>query len=257
MTKLAVLYATRGGMGDVGKLAIAHARAEGINVRALALSDESADTKAVSSMICSYDETDPKDIGADNIDVQDADIKAKAADALRASSVTKIDIMSAEAEEEIRKQIEGVDTVVACIGSRQESKVSRWNALGTRKVTQAMKSAKVSRLIFLSSMGIGDDFLPISFIKVFWGFLLRTALRSAFKDLCAAEELVFKSDVDYLVGRPTGLSPEEKESGSWKLVTKPKSGGLAMTVAKGDVAKFMVSEAVKPTFSRAAVSIGK
>jgi len=96
MTKLTILYATRGGMGDVGKFAVAYAQQAGVQVRAVALSDESVDWKPVSSnLACSYVATDPKDIGADNIDVTDPLLKEIASKALKEAGVTKIEIASA------------------------------------------------------------------------------------------------------------------------------------------------------------------
>jgi hypothetical protein len=243
-------------MGDVGKFAVAHAQQAGVQVRAVALSDESVDWKPLSSVVCSYEATDPKDIGADNIDVADPLLKELASKALRESSATKIDVASPEAQEQLRKELQGADAVIACLGSRQDG-VSRWCRLGADKLTSAMQSAKVSRLVTLSSFGVGDDFMPASFISSFWGCLLRTVWRSALADLRGAEAVVVESGTDYLLVRPVGLTPEEPEKGSWKLLTKPKSGSLAMSIAKGDVAGFMVSEALRPTLSRTAVTIGQ
>jgi len=258
MTKLTILYATRGGMGDVGKFAVAYAQQAGVQVRAVALSDESVDWKPVSSnLACSYVATDPKDIGADNIDVTDPLLKEIASKALKEAGVTKIDIASPEAQELLRKELEGADAVVACLGSRQSPTVSRWCQLGAEKVTAAMRLAGVSRLVILSSFGIGEDFMRTSFISVIWACLLRTALRRALIDMRAAEKVVIESEADYLLVRPVGLTPEEPESGQWKLLTKLPRAWLKMSIAKGDVAKYMLKEALSPTLSRMAVTIGQ
>ena len=66
---VAVLYATKGGMGDVGKFAIALAQEQlepACNVRAIALSVEGESSSEGTA-----------DIGIDNVDVEDPELKAK------------------------------------------------------------------------------------------------------------------------------------------------------------------------------------
>jgi hypothetical protein len=82
-------------------------------------------------------------------------------------------------------------------------------------------------------------------------------VRSALFDLRAAEKVVTGSDADYLLVRPVGLTPDEPECGHWKLLTKRRSGSLKISIAKGDVARYMLSEAVNPILSRTAVTIGQ
>mmetsp|Transcript_20662 Transcript_20662/g.50021 ORF Transcript_20662/g.50021 Transcript_20662/m.50021 type:complete len:109 (+) Transcript_20662:561-887(+) len=106
-------------------------------------------------------------------------------------------------------------------------------------------------------MGIGDDFLPLSGIKVFWGCLLATCFRSSQTDLTRMEAVVEESGLDYLLVRPMGIDPSEKPTGSFQLIKKSGEGGLPMTVSKEDVADFMLDEALLPTLHQAAVTIGK
>ncbi|KAJ1475631.1 hypothetical protein T484DRAFT_3160354 [Baffinella frigidus] len=81
-------------------------------------------------------------------------------------------------------------------------------------------------------MGIGDDFLPLSGIKVFWGCLLATCFRSSQTDLTRMEAVVEESGLDYLLVRPMGIDPSEKPTGSFQLIKKSGEGGLPMTVSK-------------------------
>jgi len=118
--------------------------------------------------------------------------------------------------------------------------MARWCALGAEKVTAAMRARGVKvpsisplrprahittpprsvlslsrsaappraqRLVALSSMGIGDDFLPLSPIKAFWACLLATLLRSTRADLSAMEDTITSSGLDFLLVRPTHSLP--------------------------------------------------
>jgi hypothetical protein len=128
---VAIFYATKGGMGDVGKFAIALAqeRVPKFNVRAIALSIEESD--------------EGNDIGAD-VDVTDSETREKMEKLLNAIEILKIDVADESAEMKITEALEDVDAVITCLGNRQPS-MERWCSLGTRKVINAMKAKDVNR----------------------------------------------------------------------------------------------------------------
>jgi putative NADH-flavin reductase len=246
---VAVLYATKGGMGDVGKFAVTLAQLEpslSCNVRPIAMSVE--------------DSSEGTDKGLE-VDVEDPALKEKIENLLATMSdtIVKIDIAKDSAEKEIGDALEGVDAVISCLGNRQPS-MERWCALGTRKVVSAMKTKKIKRLVSLSSMGIGkDDFMRTTPLTVFWAALLRTLLRSARKDLYALEKVVVESDLDFVLVRPVGLTPSEPPQGSCdRLLSKPNKGGtsLKFMLSKSDAAAFMLEEALTPTIHSQEVTIG-
>ena len=80
---------------------------------------------------------------------------------------------------------------------------------GARQIVDAMQQANVSRLVVLSSMGIGDDYLPTNCMKCFWGCLLTCVWPSTRRDLEQMEAIVTESDLDYLLVRPMGVDPGE------------------------------------------------
>ena len=120
-----------------------------------------------------------------------------------------------------------------------------------------MQQKGVKRLVQLSSMGIGDDKVQYGFIKGLWWTLLRTLLRSAHHDLITAEKIVTDADpsLDYLLVRPMGLTPSEPPRGSWGVLHKER-GYLPASVAKSDVALFMLEQATNPTLIQTAVTVG-
>lgn len=228
-------------MGDVGKFCIVQGlKAPGVKIRPVALSAPSEGSDAEISVDVTYQE------GKDRV--------AETFGSL--STLPRVNIMSEGAQAEIEAELMGCDSVIACLGSRQPSKKERWLALGATKVVGAMKSAGVTRLVNLSSMGIGDDGLPISGWKIFWAVFLRLVIPSAHADLIAMEKTVAASGLDYLLVRAMGLTPEERPRGRWDLVEKRGDGNLSISSSKEDVASFMLKEAVTPEHHNAAITIG-
>mmetsp|Transcript_10793 Transcript_10793/g.22993 ORF Transcript_10793/g.22993 Transcript_10793/m.22993 type:complete len:252 (-) Transcript_10793:160-915(-) len=238
---VAVIFAVHGGMGDVGKFALAHAlQMPGVTVRAVGLcasiSDETLDCRHA-------DVTLPEEL--DYLD-----------SALKSISLPTARVGTAEATALIQLAVSDADAVIACVGNRQPQ-LERCGATGMRQVIDAMSTVGVGRLVALSSMGINTDYLPTSFIKVFWACLLRTYLRSAWKDLLSMETVVQSSNLNYVIVRPMGLSPEEPSVKSWKVLTAHGEGGLKLTICKSDVAAFMLQEAVSPAMHNMEVTIGQ
>lgn len=155
---IAVIYGTNagGGFGDVGKYVLAHAlKAPGVVVKPIAMTSRAT--------------AEPNfDIEAD---VEPEELQQQLKDALKGISPAKLVVEDEDTTAKLEEQFQGVDAVVACVGSRQPGRKfpalkSRWCELGAKKVEAAMTAKGVNRLVLLSSFGIGQDFVPFSFIKV-------------------------------------------------------------------------------------------
>eukprot|EP00537_Pseudo-nitzschia_pungens_P010745 CAMPEP_0172384454 /NCGR_PEP_ID=MMETSP1061-20121228/2212_1 /TAXON_ID=37318 /ORGANISM="Pseudo-nitzschia pungens, Strain cf. pungens" /LENGTH=302 /DNA_ID=CAMNT_0013113079 /DNA_START=381 /DNA_END=1289 /DNA_ORIENTATION=+ len=280
---VAVLYATTGGMGDVGKFAVALSKqqrdlglGEPFEVRAIAVSvggDATRTRTRTGTGTGIGSNGGEPDLGI-SLDVQDADVRSKTENLLNdmRDEIVAVDVAAESAEAEIGELLEGVDAVVSCLGDRQVELGTRWCALGTRKVIGAMTAKKVPRLVCLSSFGIGKDCMKPSFIKVMWGIMLRTSMRAVRRDLTAMETAVVEgstssstsssssssSDLDYLLVRPVGLTPSEPERGFCdRVLSKHDHGGrLHIFMSKVDAARFLLEEALAPTLHRRGVTIG-
>eukprot|EP00286_Rhodomonas_abbreviata_P021343 CAMPEP_0181314952 /NCGR_PEP_ID=MMETSP1101-20121128/15102_1 /TAXON_ID=46948 /ORGANISM="Rhodomonas abbreviata, Strain Caron Lab Isolate" /LENGTH=259 /DNA_ID=CAMNT_0023422099 /DNA_START=21 /DNA_END=800 /DNA_ORIENTATION=- len=252
---VAILYGTKGGMGDVGKFAVMQAlKTPGLTVRPVALSME-AEEGEDNGVLVDFDKC-PKTKHRCPADVDDADARAKLKASFDGIEIQKMDIAADSTQSKLEKTFEGVDAIVMCTGNRQPG-MARWCTLAAEKVIAASNAKGVKRVVVLSSMGIGDDYLPISFIKCLWWCMLQTMVRSAKNDLIAMESAIMASDCDFLIVRPMGIDPSEKATGKWKLVQNRGEGGLPITVSKEDVAAFMLSEALTPSIHKKAVTIGK
>lgn len=239
---MCVLFARHGGMGDVGKYAVLRGiERPGVELTPVALTFGAEDQDCHLA-----------------VDVDDSEAHAAAVAAFGRLDIPNVDVASAGALDELSKLLSGADAVVACIGNRQAKKsYGTWCATGAEVVVAAMEAAKCQRLVCLSSMGINDDFLPWnSPIKLFWSAFLTLVSRAQKKDLYAMEATVQKSGLDWLLVRAMGLTPSEKPTGRWDLLTARGQGGLALGIAKQDVADFMLDEGQVPTLHRVGVTVG-
>uniref|UniRef100_A0A7S1TTP6 NAD(P)-binding domain-containing protein n=2 Tax=Phaeomonas parva TaxID=124430 RepID=A0A7S1TTP6_9STRA len=154
----------------------------------------------------------------------------------------------------------GCDAVVTSVGNRQPG-FEYYSAAAHRNVVDAMGAAGVQRLVMISSTGCGESWPPLrwSWVGVLFKWFLRLLLRDALRDLDAAEVVVRESDVDYLILRPSGVSPDRAPLERFELLEEPpasKSDGVHFEVAKEDVALCALQEALSPTLHRAARTIG-
>eukprot|EP00591_Stephanopyxis_turris_P010674 CAMPEP_0195529760 /NCGR_PEP_ID=MMETSP0794_2-20130614/32400_1 /TAXON_ID=515487 /ORGANISM="Stephanopyxis turris, Strain CCMP 815" /LENGTH=273 /DNA_ID=CAMNT_0040661115 /DNA_START=61 /DNA_END=882 /DNA_ORIENTATION=- len=251
---IVVVYGTRGGMSDVGKFAAFHALQLQSSVQSSGQNNTSVRVVAMS-----FGTEDGEDKGFAP-EVTDLSSQQTVEECLRredeSHGITKVDVGNFEASvQQLEEAFKGADAVIACVGNRQPS-MPRWVSPATQQIKAAVAKTGVQRLVQLSSMGIGDDKVKPSVIKVLWWTMLRTMLRSAHADLEEAERIVRTDPVcDYLLVRPMGLTPSEPPKHSWSVLHTDR-GSLGTSIAKSDVAEFMLQEALTPTFSRTEVTVG-
>ena len=247
---LVVVFGVKGGFSDVGKYAVKHAlkHQDEWTVRFVALS--SATTEGYKSMAT----VDPgSNIGPTNEKDQK---ELKEIINTTAADILKVDVEASTAQQQLERAFEQADTVISAIGNRQPS-MARYLDSGVSKIIKAMKVRNVPRLIQLSSMGIGEDFIPFRGVRIFWAFLLRLPFFWAGRsDLIAIEDTVHASDVDFVLVRTVGIAPEKASEGTWQLLkSEADRRPVGFAISKSDVALFMVEEAVHPTLHKTAVTI--
>jgi hypothetical protein len=92
--------------------------------------------------------------------------------------------------------------------------------------------------------------------KIILSFLFMTFGRHSFRDLTQMEREYRKSDLDFLLVRPTGLGEDVVPRGQWFLQKEKYKDPIGMKLAKLDAARFMVQEAIRPSLHRQAVVLG-
>ena len=173
------------------------------------------------------------------------------------TNVLIIHVHSDTAYKQLQENLENVGTILACIGNRQPM-MPRYMDIGMEHIIKAMQANGVQRIVVISSMGIGDDYLSLGGMKVFWGAFLRTVIRSAYRDLQRMEHKLVNSNLDYVIVRPVGIPPEKEETETWVLFRSREEANKEnydVTMAKADVASYMLQEALEPTLHRVAVTI--
>ena len=117
-------------------------------------------------------------------------------------------------------------------------------------VMEAMKEAGVRRLIVLSTIGEGESASNVhSYYK---HLFMTTLLRGVMKDKAGLEAAVQRSDLDWIIVRPAGLS-----NGAAKgiRIVSPKTGEKVRFITRTDVAHFMLEQLASDQYLHQAVGI--
>lgn len=167
---------------------------------------------------------------------------------------------------DLARHFQGADAVVSCLGHRQPGK--KYPELiekglvafdGNKQVIQAMQENQIDRAVVISSFGLKGD-KPRSwphFATKIMACLFQTMARKAKNDLEAMEDEYLKTSLDYLFVRPVGISEDAPPKGEY-FIQDPgnKEELVGGNMAKIDVARFMVDQAVNPTFHKTSKTVG-
>jgi len=169
-------------------------------------------------------------------------------------------------DENLSTHFKDATAVISCLGNRQPTfmnvKQDSWEAyVGNQMVIRAMKEHSVKRAVVMSSMGIEEDWPPMEFhwAGKIMACLFLTFVRKAYKDLANMERAYrAASELDFLFIRPVGIGEDVVPENKWRLQKEKYKdpGYLDTNMAKLDVARFMVQEALYPTRHQDAVVIG-
>ena len=183
----------------------------------------------------------------------------------------KLDMTDRDAEA-LSKQLKGYDLVLSCLGNRRGA--DPIVADGTATLMSAMGKAGVGRMAMISSIGVGDSRLQLfrlGFGGWVFSLIFATLLRKTKDDLNAAEALAIgapaglfygeasphsrPSGVSVVVVRPAGLSDEPGDGTKYDVVAKV-DGTVGGSVAREDVARFMLTLTTDKSYDNGAVSVG-
>jgi putative NADH-flavin reductase len=156
------------------------------------------------------------------LEIEHANLTAVQGDALDAASV--------------EKAVNGQDAVVCALGAGAKGAV---RTEGTRNIVQAMEKAGVSRLICLSTLGVGDSRANLNF---FWKHIMfGLLLRGAYADHVSQEDYVKESRLEWTIVRP-GAFTDGKRTGVYRHGFPSTDKTIAAKVSRADVADFMLKQ---------------
>jgi putative NADH-flavin reductase len=146
---------------------------------------------------------------------------------------------------------EGCEAVVSALGSGRTLRSVLAPTVMTEAmpvIVEAMRGAGVTRVVFLSSLGVGDTWartpLPLK-------AMYRPALSRAFADKAAGERVLRASGLDWTLVCPPLLS-NGRYTGRYSAGTDLRLSG-APRISRADVADFLVAQAGSDAYSRATV----
>jgi uncharacterized protein YbjT (DUF2867 family) len=151
--------------------------------------------------------------------------------------------------------VQGQDAVISALGPRNRT-TPGWSTVptvasdGVRNILSAMEEHGVRRLVVMSSMGVGTSRGQGGF---FLEWVLKPLLLSrVFEDKERMEELVRASGVDWVIVQPGRLTDRPPRD---QLVVDERAR-VPGTIARADVARFLVAQASSDQWLRRAPMIG-
>lgn len=153
-------------------------------------------------------------------------------------------------EASLRSAISGADACISCLGGSSVTKHAPEIINGIQLIVRIMQEEKVGRIVYLSSVGVGESRYymaqPIRFLIV--ELLLRIPLADHNKN----EQTLMNSQLNWTIVRPGGLTNGPLQSalqaGSHKILLKGNP-----TISRASVASFMLKQLNDEKYSKKAV----
>lgn len=156
--------------------------------------------------------------------------------------------------ESVEAAVRGHDAVIvtaSATGLRAFKDNPRYFSQGTAHVIDAMKKSGVKRLVVLSALGVGDSRPLLN--PIVRALVVNWLLAVPFADHQRQEEEVRASGLDWVVARPGRLTDGPARR---RYVKKTTLESVPSSIARADVADFLVEACEVPTWVGHAVQIG-
>ena len=158
----------------------------------------------------------------------------------------KVVIGDVRSRESVIRAIEGADAVICAVGERLKS--SRVSSEATENIIAGMKAHNVRRLVVVTGLGTGDSKKKAGWLS---RFLMRIFVNLDDKE--RQEELIQKSDLDWIIVRPSLLT-NDPHTGSYR-VGPEVTHGIGAKVPRADLADFMLEQLTDDTYLHQATAI--
>lgn len=145
----------------------------------------------------------------------------------------------------------GVDVVICVLGTPLTVKPISLLSVGTTNLIQAMQTSGVQRLLCVTGMGAGDSRGHGGF--VYDHLILPTLLRSIYADKDRQEQIVARSDLDWVLVRPARLVNRTAPQ-RYREITQFNDEQMH-TISRMDVADFLVNESLFPRYHQQTVNL--
>lgn len=146
--------------------------------------------------------------------------------------------------------VRGVEAALSALGVGQDFRTTTVISRGTANIVAALRDAGVRRFLCVTSGGCLYDPREPFLFRVFG----RALLKNIFADHARTEEIVRAADLDYTIVRPPRLT-NGKRTDKYRLARETYVPG-GTTIARADLAAFLLHEARACEYLRCAVAIG-
>jgi uncharacterized protein YbjT (DUF2867 family) len=149
--------------------------------------------------------------------------------------IWKGDVLDPEA---VDAAMAGQDAVLCSLGTGITFRPVKMFSQGTYNLLTAMQKHSVPRIIAVTGIGAGDSRGHGGFL--YDSIVLPLVLRRIYEDKDRQEELIRKSDREWVIVRP-GFLTDDRMKGEYKVVTE-MDGVVAGRISRADVAAFMLAQ---------------
>jgi len=140
---------------------------------------------------------------------------------------------------DVAHALDGIDVVVQALGVPPSLdlvlKPVTLFSEATRVLLPEMKKAGVQKLVSVTGFGAGDSNKSINMLQ---RLPFKMLLKRAYDDKSVQEQLIEKSDLDWLIVRP-GVLTSGPASGKYRVLSKPAEWRNGI-ISRADVADFIV-----------------
>lgn len=154
--------------------------------------------------------------------------------------------------ETVARAIDGQHAVLCALGATTPLRRDPSLVLGVQHIITAMTEAGVSRLIYVSFLGVPDGRHQLSLLgRVLVAPFL---LRNPTNDHAAKEELIMNSALDWTIVRPPRLTKGPK-TGRYRHGTDIRAESVIPNISRADLADFMLRQLDDTTYRRNAPAV--
>lgn len=144
----------------------------------------------------------------------------------------------------INSAVPGHDVVISALGSPGLGKSTELSD-GTRRIIAAMESSGVERLIFESTVGVGDSSgHGTAFAR--W-FFFPVVIRNILDDKEIQERIIRESSLDWTIVRPGRLTNGPKRN-IYREGDAVNGSAVATSISRADVAEFMLRQVTDTSY---------
>ena len=181
------------------------------------------------------------------------DVKALIRNPKRLGDFPKIEVLEGNVldYEQVTLALNGCDAVICVLGASQGEKIGNTRSKGTENLINAMKSTNVSRMITVSTIGIGDSVNNMSlFSKIIYPLIIGKArLLEAQKQ----ENLIINSGLQWTIVRPPRLINNTKQQEV--RVGEELATNFSDALSRVNLAKFLVELLEQNSFVQKTITV--